>query len=251
MKRVRVLPALTISTRRLVKTNRFQEPLYIGDPINALKIFNEKRVDELCVLDISAAQPDLNYIKVLTGECFMPLAYGGGITTVDQARKVLAAGVEKIVLGRAAHRNPDLIKELSSIVGSQSIVVSIDVKDNWLGKPKVYVENGKINTGIEPAAYAHKMQTLGAGEILLQSISKDGMQKGYDLELIRKVAEEVTIPIIASGGAASVQDFLNAVKVGASAVAAGAMFVYKGPHKAVLISYPDEQLLMDELYQKL
>lgn len=251
MRRIRVLPTLTITSRKLVKTTRFKDPSYVGDPINALKIFNEKRVDELCILDITASEPDLEYIKMLTGECFMPLAYGGGITTVDQAKKILAAGVEKVVLGRAACQNPVLVKELASVVGSQSVVVSVDVKKNWLGKQKVYIKSGNEDTGMGPVEYALKMQNLGAGELLLQTISNDGTQSGYNLELIQDVSKSITVPLIASGGAASVEDFLLAVQAGASAVAAGAMFVYKGPHKAVLINYPDEQQLINRLYKNL
>lgn len=255
MRRVRVIPTLLIESQRLVKTSKFRSPNYIGDPINAVRIFNEKEVDEICILDISATRskmpPDLEYIKLLTSECFMPLSYGGGVATVDHALKLLQAGVEKIVLGKTAAHKPDVITEIAKSAGSSAIVVSMDVKKDWLGRPRIFVLNGTQNTGIAPIEFAKKMEDLGAGEILLQGIDRDGLFTGYDVNQISEISRSVGIPVIASCGAASTNDFVNAIRAGASAVAAGAMFVYRGSRKSILISYPDQQVLTNQLYSKL
>jgi imidazole glycerol-phosphate synthase subunit HisF len=254
MKRVRVIATLLLTSHKLVKTTQFKLPVYVGDPINALRIFNEKEVDEICVLDITANEssgPDMEYIKLLTSECFMPLAYGGNVQTLQQAKEILKSGVEKIIFGEAANSNPALINEVSKAAGSQSVVVSIDVKKDWLGRSRVFVHKGTIKTTFTPVQYAQRMEQLGAGELLLQNIDREGTFSGYDHDLIQEVSASVEIPIIASGGASSVQDFLSAIQSGASAVAAGAMFVYKGSRKAVLINYPDQEKLMSELYSKL
>lgn len=255
MKRVRVIPMLLLDGRKLVKSIQFGSPTYVGDPINVLRIFNEKEVDEICVVDISATKgkktPDLNYIRILASECFMPLSYGGGITTAEQAKEIFKAGVEKIILGTAAFYNPALVREISAMAGSQSVVISIDYKKTWLGRSRVYIMGGQKSIGVSPLVYAKQMEALGAGEILLQNIEREGTLKGYDLEGIREVSGGVNIPVVASGGASSINDFLKAIEVGASAVSAGYMFVYKGPNRAVLVNYPEVRILCDNLYNKI
>jgi cyclase len=227
----------------LVKTTGFRNPVYVGDPINAIRIFNDKEVDELVLLDITASRtgkgPAFSTIENIASECFMPVAYGGGITTVEQIRKILGAGVEKVVVNTAALQDPQLVRDAVREFGSQAIVVSIDVKRKLLGRYEVYSDGGTRATGHDPAVYARQMEELGAGEILLNAIDRDGTMKGYDIELVQKVTSVVNIPVIASGGAGSIADFGAASKrAGAAAVAAGAMFVFHGPHRAVLITYP-------------
>ncbi len=241
MIRTRVIPVLLLQNHQLVKTTQFKNPKYIGDCINALKIFNEKGADELAVLDINASlkkTPDFKFIEQLVGECFMPLAYGGGIQTIEQAQQLFSIGIEKIILGASAHETPTLVTALANQFGSQSVVVSVDVKKDWLGRARVHIQNGKKSTGVEALVYGKRMEKLGAGELIIQSIDRDGVGKGYDLELIEQVAPDLKIPIVALGGAGNITDFAKAKQAGASAVAAGSLFVFKGPHKAVLISYP-------------
>jgi cyclase len=243
MLKTRVIPTLLLRGAGLVKTTRFRNPVYVGDPINAIRIFNEKEVDELVLLDITASRtgrgPSFATIENIASECFMPLAYGGGITTVEQIRKILSAGVEKVVVNCAALQNPQLVCDASREFGSQAIVVSIDVKRKLLGRYEVYGDSGTKPTGHTPAAFARQMEDLGAGEILLTAIDRDGTMMGYDIELLSKVTSTVSIPVIASGGAGTIADFGAASKrAGAAAVAAGAMFVFHGPHRAVLITYP-------------
>ncbi len=241
MMQTRVIPVLLLQKQQLVKTRQFRNPKYIGDCINALKIFNEKGADELVVLDIHAAyagNPDFKFMEQLVSECFMPLAYGGGIQTIDHAQRLFSLGIEKVVIGAAAYENPLLITSLSKQFGSQSIVISMDVKKDWLNRPRVYIQNGKKNTGIEPALYALQMESLGAGELIIQSIDREGTRSGYDLELIARISQSLKIPIVALGGAGNILDFGRAKQAGASAVAAGNLFVFQGPHQAVLISYP-------------
>src|ERR1700704_2462036 len=245
MLKTRVIPTLLLRGAGLVKTTAFRNPVYVGDPINAIRIFNEKEVDELVLLDITASRtgkgPAFATIENIASECFMPVAYGGGITGVEQIRKILGAGVEKVVINAAALLNPQLVRDAVREFGSQAVVVSIDVKRKLLGRYEVYGDGGTKSTGHEPAAYARQMEDLGAGEILLAAIDRDGTMKGYDIELVAKVTSALGIPVIASGGAGSIADFAKAAKQGgAAAVAAGAMFVFHGPHRAVLITYPDQ-----------
>jgi cyclase len=248
MLKTRVIPTLLLRGAGLVKTTAFRNPVYVGDPINAIRIFNDKEVDELVLLDITASRsnkgPAFSTIENIASECFMPVAYGGGISTVDEIRRILSAGIEKVVINTAALANPGLVREAVREFGSQAIVVSIDVKRKWLGRYEVYGDGGSRATGQEPVPYARQMQDLGAGEILLTAIDRDGTMKGYDIELIAKVAAAVGIPVIASGGAGAIADFgLAAKQGGAAAVAAGAMFVFQGPHRAVLITYPSQAAL--------
>lgn len=252
MRRVRVIPILLIKDGGLVKSVKFKDYKYVGDPINAVKIFNDKEVDEIVILDISASaartSPNLKAIKEIAGEAFMPLAYGGGITTLEQIKQLIAAGVEKIVLNNSAYNNSKLISEAASWIGSQSVVVSIDVRKNIFGKYKVYILNGSKSTGIDPIEYAVNMESAGAGEIFLNSIDRDGTFDGYDLDLVEKVSKAVSIPVVAIGGAGKTEDFSDAIAKGASAVGAGSLFVFQRPHKAVLISYPSQQELKTKLY---
>lgn len=255
MKRVRVIPALLIQKGGLVKSVRFKDHKYVGDPINAVKIFNEKEVDELVVLDISATAekrpPNIKQVKEIAGEAFMPLGYGGGITRLDEIRELIAAGVEKVILNTSAYTNPALVSEGAKYVGSQSVVVSIDVKKNLFGKYKVYIQNASRKTDADPVPYARQMEQAGAGEILLNSVDRDGTFSGYDTDLIQMVSESVNIPVVAIGGAATVDDLASAVKSGASAVSAGSMFVFQRPHRAVLISYPSQADLKLKVFSQL
>lgn len=238
----RVIPALLLRNGGLFKTTQFKDPKYVGDPINAIRIFNDKEVDELMVLDITASkehrEPNYALIEQFAGECFMPLAYGGGIRNVGQARQLFSLGVEKICLQTSAFENTSLIKELANQFGSQSVMVSIDVKKNWLGKPKLYQSaTGKVME----IAWMDKLNELisaGAGEVLLNAVDKDGTLMGPDLSFIQQASSAIDVPLIALGGVSSLADIKACVDAGASAVAAGAFFVFHGPHRAVLITYP-------------
>jgi cyclase len=234
-----------MSGRGLVKTIGFKRPVYLGDPINTVKIFNDKQVDELVLLDIDATaqgrEPDYAYLESIASQCFMPLGYGGGVTSAEQVRRLLNLGIEKVVINAAAVNHPDLIAEVAQLVGGQSVVVSIDVKKTWRGRYEVRTHNGKKSTGLDPAEHAAACEKLGAGEILLNSVERDGLMAGYDIALIKTVASRVSIPLVACGGAGKIDDFGVAVhEGGASAVAAGSLFVFSGPHKAVLINFPSQ-----------
>lgn len=255
MRRIRVIPVLLLHKGGLVKTVKFKNPTYVGDPINAVKIFNEKEIDEIAVIDIDATLerrgPDMQRISEIAGEAFIPLAYGGGISTIDQVRQLFYLGVEKIILNHQAFKSTAFITQAASMVGSQSVVVSIDVKKNLFGKYRVYIRSGMQQIHEDPVSYALKMQEAGAGEILLNNIDRDGTYGGYDLNLVRQVSSVLSIPLIACGGAAEIADFTAAVQHGASAVAAGSMFVFQRPHRAVLISYPGQDELRQEVFQKI
>jgi cyclase len=243
MLKTRVIPSLLVRGSGLVKTVAFRNPRYVGDPINAVRIFNEKEVDELVVLDITATveqrPPNLRVIAELASECFMPLAYGGGISSLEQIERIFSLGVEKVVINSEAAARPTFVEEAAARFGSQSLIVSIDVKKRWLGGYEVRARSGRLSTGLDPIRFARDMENAGAGEILLNSIDRDGTMQGYDLGLVRAVSQSVTIPTIACGGAGTIADLAAAVKQGgASAVAAGSMFVFHGKHRAVLINYP-------------
>jgi len=245
MLKTRVIPTLLLRGAGLVKTIRFRDPVYVGDPINAIRIFNDKEVDELVLLDITASRgnkgPAFSTIEKIANECFMPVAYGGGISSMDEIRKVLSAGIEKVVINTAALMNPKFVRDAVKEFGSQAIVVSVDVKRTWRGRYEVYGDGGVRPTGHEPVLFARQMQDLGAGEILLTAIDRDGTMKGYDIELIARVTSTLSIPVIACGGAGAIADFGQAAEQGgAAAVAAGAMFVFHGRHRAVLITYPSQ-----------
>jgi imidazole glycerol-phosphate synthase subunit HisF len=247
--RTRVIPSLLLKDGGLVKSVKFKDHQYVGDPINAVKIFNEKEVDEIAIIDIDATrkglQPNIDLVTEIASEAFMPLSYGGGITTLDHVKKLLYSGVEKVIINSAAHSNPSLISEAAGLFGSQSIVVSIDVKKMLFGGYKIFINNGKKNTGKSPEIFASEMESAGAGEILLNNIDRDGTYKGYDLDLIKTVSGKIGIPVIAIGGAGSLEDFRKAKQSGASAVAAGSLFVFQQPHRAVLINYPGQQALSE------
>ncbi|MEM9077492.1 MAG: AglZ/HisF2 family acetamidino modification protein [Bacteroidota bacterium] len=242
MLQVRVIPSLLLKDNKLVKSIKFKKHKYIGDPINAIKIFNDKEVDELVFLDISASKsgkgPNFKLLNEIASECFMPLAYGGGINSLNHIEKILKLGFEKIILNYAAAVNPTLINEASKEFGSSTLVVSIDVKKNLFNKNRVFVLNGSKSTNKDPIDYAKEMQERGAGEILLNSVERDGTMEGYDLDLIGKMTNVLQIPLVACGGAGKLDDFKLAISSGASAVSAGSVFVFKGPNRAVLINYP-------------
>jgi cyclase len=246
--KTRVIPCLLLKGEGLVKTIRFREPTYIGDPINAIKIFNEKEVDELIVLDVGATLekrgPPFDKVAELSSECFMPLGYGGGIRRLDDIRSLFAIGVEKVILNTIATESAAFVESAVRIAGSQSIVASIDVRSSPFGRYEVYGAGGTKRTGLDPVSFAQRMAAAGAGEIFLNSMDRDGTGKGFDVDLIRMVSDSVNIPVIACGGAGTLEHLRQAVVEGrASAVAAGSMFVFHGRHRAVLISYPSHSEL--------
>jgi cyclase len=246
MFRSRVIPALLLKNRGLVKTVKFKDPKYLGDPINIVRIFNDKEVDELVFLDITATpekrRPSFDLLANITGECFMPLAYGGGIRDMDDIKTLFKLGIEKIILNTAAVESPELITRAAEQGGSQAVVISVDVRKGFLGRYEVFTHGGQKATGLAPVEFALEMEKRGAGELFLNSIDRDGTMQGYDIPLIKSVTQAVSIPVIACGGAHNLDDFSQAVKSGgASAVAAGSMFVFHGKHRAVLISYPTRE----------
>jgi cyclase len=248
MIRPRVIPILLLRGEGLVKGIQFKDYKYIGDPMNAVKIFSTKEVDELLFLDIYATSENrcisLDLVRKIADEAYMPFGVGGGIRTVKEIKDLLGAGAEKISLNTSAIENPGLINEAASFSGSQSVVVSIDVKKNWKGDYLVYSHSGSKSTSLHPVDWAVKVESYGAGEILLNSIDRDGTMKGYDLKLIADVTSAVNIPVIACGGAGSVKDIADAVHTAsASAAAAGSFFVFHGPKRAVLINVPSEEEL--------
>ncbi len=239
--RKRVIPVLLIKGEGLVKTRKFKNPAYVGDAINAVKIFNEKEVDELALIDITPpyerSEPNYEFLKNITSECFSPVSYGGKIRTIEQIRKILSIGVEKVIINTAAIEDPLFLKDATKIFGSSTIIGSVDVKKDFWGREKVYTDYGKKNTGKTPLDVVSLFEKCGVGEILINSIDRDGMQTGYNLELIRSLSSSVKVPMIACGGAKGIDDFVKAFENGASAVAAGSRFVFNGKHNAVLITY--------------
>ena len=250
----RIIPTLLMRDGGLVKTVKFSKERYIGDPINALKIFNEKEVDELCLLDIGATlegrPPAYDEISQIVSEAFMPIGYGGGIKTMNHIESLFKIGVEKVIMNTAAFENETLVKDASSVFGNQSIVVSIDIKKDLWGQYRVFTRSGKLKQDIDMITAVKKIQDLGAGEIILNNIDRDGTMQGYDLDPIEKVSKAIEVPLIAIGGAASIDDFVAAIRHGASAVSAGSMFIYQGVHKAVLISYITSDTLENKLLNK-
>ncbi len=243
MLRPRIIPCLLLQQGALVKTMQFGQPKYVGDPLNAVRIFNEKEVDELMVLDIGATtagrEPDYGLIGRLATECRMPLSYGGGVRTTDQVRRIIGLGVEKVAMSAAAIANPALVAEAAEHVGSQSVAVILDVKRNAKGIPEVFVRNGREGTGMDPISCAKLMEQRGAGEIVLNSIDRDGMMQGYDLDLARRVRRAVHVPMTVIGGAGTLDHVRELTsEFGTIGVAAGSLFVFKGKFRAVLISYP-------------
>ncbi|BBR52927.1 MULTISPECIES: AglZ/HisF2 family acetamidino modification protein [Pseudomonas] len=248
MVRRRVIPCLLLKDRGLVKTVKFRDPKYVGDPINAIRIFNEKEVDELVLLDIEASglnrEPNYELIAEVAGECFMPICYGGGIKTLEHAEKVFALGVEKIAINTAALADLSLIRQIADKFGSQSVVGSMDCRKSFWGGHSVYSENGTKDTKRLPVEWAKSLEAAGVGEIFLNSVDRDGTQKGFDSVLVENVVSHVHVPVIACGGAGSTADLIDLFdRTGVSAVAAGSLFVFHGKHRAVLISYPDINVL--------
>ena len=245
MLRPRIIPCLLIHEGGLVKTTSFKNPKYVGDPINAVKIFNEKEADELIILDIDASvngtEPNYKLISDVAAECRMPLCYGGGIKTAKQAKRIIGLGVEKIALSSAAIENPNLIAEIANEIGRQSVVVVLDVKKRRLGEDyDIFIRNGKQNTNRLLFEMAAIFESMGAGEIIINSIDRDGQMKGYDLNLAQIIREAVKIPITILGGAGSLNDIRVLIhKNGVIGASAGSIFVFKGVYKAVLINYPD------------
>ncbi|MFK9004381.1 AglZ/HisF2 family acetamidino modification protein [Pseudomonas pergaminensis] len=244
MLRPRIIPCLLIQNKGLVKTVKFKDPKYVGDPLNAVKIFNEKEVDELIVLDIDASvegrEPDYALIQKMAMECRMPFCYGGGISNADQAKKIIGLGVEKIALSSAAVLNPSLVKQIADEIGSQSVVVVLDVKKKLLGgRYEVWINNGRKNTGKCPIELSKVLQDLGVGEIVVNSIDADGAMKGYNLDIAEKIHKNIHVPLTILGGAGSLDDIGALInKFGIVGAAVGSLFVFKGVYKAVLINYP-------------
>ena len=256
MKRIRVIPVLLLQNGGLVKTIKFKNPTYIGDPINAVKIFNEKEVDELIFLDIEATklkkEPDYNKIEEIASECFMPLGYGGGIKNIEQVKRIIGIGVEKVILNSSVISNQKLIGQVAKIYGNQCAVVSVDVKKDMFGKYNCHTNSGKNKVKQKIKDFVKFVENEGAGEIILTSIDREGTFKGYDIELIKKVSQEVNIPVVANGGASEIQDFTDAIiHGGASAVSAGSFFVYKSQNRGVLINYPSQKELKEKIFEKL
>lgn len=243
MPRARIIPCLLVRGGGLVKTRRFGDDKYVGDPINAVRIFNEKEVDELIVVDIDATvegrEPDYAMIEHLAAECRMPLCYGGGVTSAEQAKRIMGLGVEKVSLSAAAIARPALIGEIAAQVGNQSVVVVLDVKKKLLGGYRAFTRNGRIDAKISPVDFAREAEALGAGEIVLNAIDHDGMMDGYDLAIAAQVRAATRLPMTLLGGAGSLTHMQEAVQqLGTIGLAAGSFFVFKGQYRAVLISYP-------------
>lgn len=243
--RHRIIPVLLLKNNGLYKGKKFKDHKYVGDPINAVKIFNDKEVDELVFMDITASldnkEPNYTMLHDIASECFMPLAYGGGITSAEMIRQILMVGIEKVIINTQAVRNPEFVKRSVNYFGSSTIVVSIDAKKNLFGKYNVYINSGQEKTNLHPVEWAKDLEKIGVGEIIINSIDKDGTLTGYDWALIETVAKAVKIPVIAAGGGSGLTDFVNVCKNHkASAAAAGAHFVFQGKHNAVLITYPSQ-----------
>ena len=248
MLQTRVIPCLQLIGNSLVKTVKFKKPNYIGDPINTVRIFNELEVDELCFLDIRATlekrAPDFEILRQIADECFMPLAYGGGVKDAATAQRILSIGFEKIIINSKIYESPNIISEIAAHSGVQSVVASVDVKKNIWGKYQVWSYDGTKNEGKDLIAWVQELEQLGAGEILLTAMDKDGTWDGFDIDMIRSVTDSVSIPVIANGGAGSLSHIGDAVKSGkASAVALGSMVVYQQKGMGVLVNFPDKDSL--------
>lgn len=243
MYQARVIPCLLLRGHGLVKTRKFKDAVYVGDPVNAVRIFSEKEVDELVVLDIDASregrEPNYELIAEIAGECFMPVAYGGGIRSLEQVRRLIRSGVEKVVINSAAAASTDVISQAAGVFGSQAVVAGIDVRKPLIGGYKVVIKSATQDAGVRLDEHVQRLVEAGAGELLLNSVDRDGTMSGYDLDLIRSVTRAVNVPVVACGGAGSLDHLRQAVhEAGASAVSAGSMFVFHGKHRAVLINYP-------------
>ncbi len=248
MIKTRIIPCLQLIDESLVKTIKFSNPKYIGDPINTVRIFNELEVDELCFIDIRASKkgisPNFKILKEIANECFMPLSYGGGLIDLNTIKKIFNIGFEKVIINTAAHENPSFISEVANHFGNQSIIASIDVKKNFFNKYRVYTCDGTKKTKLNPIEWAKELQSLGAGELLVTSIDRDGTWTGYDIDLLKKITSSVNIPVIANGGAGDINHIISAKNEGnASAIALGSMVVYQGKDLGVLINFPSKEKL--------
>jgi cyclase len=246
MLRTRVIPALLLRNESLVKTRQFGKFTYVGDPANTVRIFNELEVDELIFLDITATRekrtPNLKVLADIANECFMPLGYGGGIRTLDQAKSVFDIGFEKVAINSHAVENPRIVTQIATVYGSQAVIGSIDVKKDFWGRSKVYVESGRRRTALDPVAWAKELEALGAGEILLTSIDREGTWDGFDVELVKSITAAVGVPVIAQGGAGNLDHIEAVVKQGgASAVAVGSMVVFQKKGMGVLVNFPEHR----------
>lgn len=250
----RIIPCLLISGKKLIKTVKFSNPKYVGDPINAVKIFNDKEVDEIIILDIDATEkkagPQFEFLQEVITESFVPLSYGGGVKDLQQIDKLLLMGIEKVCINSANQQGLELITSAAEKHGAQSIVGVIDVKQTFFGKKKVYFKNTKTSLDESIESYAKRLQAAGAGEILLNFVDKDGSYEGYDFEMIEKISSKLEVPLVVLGGASNEQDFSKAFSLGASAVCAGSLFVFHGPHRAVLINYPERKTVEKIIFQR-
>lgn len=249
-RRTRIIPVLLLSNGGFVKTTCFKDPVYLGDPFNIVKIFNEKEVDEILILDINASSesktPKFDFLAEIAGECFMPLAYGGGVKSIDDISRLTGLGYEKVCINTTAIQYPSLIEEAAKRFGSSTIMVAIDVKKNLFGKYDIYTQNGKNKKGLDPIRQAKLYESLGAGELLVNSIDRDGTMEGYDLKMVKQLSSAVSIPVVACGGAGNTRHLADGVqKAGASAVSAGSMFVFQGKLRGVLITMPTEKELLE------
>lgn len=251
MLQTRVIPVLLLKGKGLVKTEKFKNPKYVGDPVNAIKIFNEKEVDELVFLDILASknkiEPNYKLIKDFASECFMPVCYGGGINNIEQIKKIFSLGVEKIAINSHSLASLALVKEASGIYGSQSIVAAVDVKKSLFGKYQVYNHAKAKKSRHELIEFVKMLEQSGAGELLINNVDRDGTQIGYDFELLKTIFDSTNLPVVGCGGAGSFEDFRKAKDIGISGCGVGSMFVFFGTHRAVLISYPEYEKLKQTL----
>lgn len=248
MPRIRIIPCLLLRGNGLIKTRRFKDPVYIGDPVNAVRIFSEKEADELVLLDVDASregrEPNYSLIEEIASECFMPVAYGGGIRTLAQVRTILRCGIEKVVINSVTAESTGVISQAAETFGSQAVVAAVDVKKSLLGGYRVVVKSATEDLRLGLHEHVQRLVAAGAGEIFLNNVDRDGMMAGYDIELLKSVTGRVAVPVVACGGAGSMAHLVEAIRAGgASAVAAGSLFVFHGKHKAVLISYPTGTVL--------
>jgi cyclase len=253
MLKARIIPTLLIQNKGLVKTSQFKNPVYLGDPINAIKIFNEKEVDELVIFDIEASKNrkgiDWSMLNRLNREAFMPLGYGGGIKTIDDIKRIINLGYEKVILNSAILSNPRLLKDACEIVGSQSLVACVDIREASDGSYKVYDHLVRKSTDTDPLDYIRMLESMGAGEIIVHSVDREGTYRGYDIGILKEIASQIKIPIIALGGASSLQDLRDVLKTEISAAAAGSIFVFFGRLRAVLINYPTREEIERKIFQ--
>ena len=244
----RVIPVLLVDGNRLIKTIRFDKEIYLGDPLNTIKLFNDMMVDEIIVLDIKAAvkkiPPNFTFIERLASECFMPVCYGGGITTVDEVKKILSLGIEKIAIQSEAFKNPDFVSGIADRYGSQSVVVSVDIKKDFWGNYFAYTHRGKKRIAEDVFELIHLFETKGSGEFLINVIDRDGTFRGYDIPFIKKVADTAHIPVVACGGAANLDNIRELFeKTSVSGAAAGSVFVFSSKTRGILVNYPDQKTL--------